>query len=85
LITSPGPITGNMLERLKEQRVLKQRNIPSLHLWVLISILGDLLMIVCAEHAAYCKRHRNDHGNEVGTGCVGSQGCPTLWTTKSRF
>lgn len=56
LITSPGPITGNMLERLKEQRVHKQRNIPSLHLWVLISILGDLIMIVCAEHAAYWLR-----------------------------
>jgi hypothetical protein len=32
-----------------------------------------------------CKRHRNAHRNAVGTGRVGSQGCPTLWTTKSRF
>jgi hypothetical protein len=31
------------------------------------------------------KRHRNAHRNAVGTGRVGSQGCPTLWTTKSRF
>ncbi len=30
-------------------------------------------------------RHRNDHGIEVGTGCVVQQGCPTLWTTNSRF
>jgi hypothetical protein len=56
LITSPGTITGNMLERLKDQRTLKQKNLPSLHLWVLISILGDLVMIVCAEHAAYWLR-----------------------------
>jgi hypothetical protein len=26
------------------------------------------------------KRHRNDHGNEIGMGRVGSQGCPTLLT-----
>ena len=31
------------------------------------------------------KRHRNDPGNELGMGRVGSQGCPTLWTTNSRF
>jgi exopolysaccharide biosynthesis polyprenyl glycosylphosphotransferase len=56
LIASPGPITGNMLERLKEQRVIKQRSLPSLHLWVLVSILGDLVMILLAEHAAYWLR-----------------------------
>jgi hypothetical protein len=31
------------------------------------------------------KRHSNDHGIEVGEGHVGQQGCPTLWTTNSRF
>jgi hypothetical protein len=33
----------------------------------------------------FCNRHGNDHGIELGTGHVGSQGCPTLWTTNSRF
>ena len=31
------------------------------------------------------KRHGNDHGIELGEGHVGQQGCPTLWTTNSRF
>jgi hypothetical protein len=31
------------------------------------------------------KRHGNDHGIELGEGPVGQQGCPTLWTTNSRF
>ncbi len=35
--------------------------------------------------ALHCKRHSNDHGIELGTGRVGQQGCPTLWTANSRF
>ena len=38
-----------------------------------------------AQKPVKSKRHRNDHGNELGMGRVGSQGCPTLWTTNSRF
>jgi exopolysaccharide biosynthesis polyprenyl glycosylphosphotransferase len=56
MIASPGPITGNLLDGLKEQRAIRQRKVPSLHLWVLVSILGDLIMIVCAEHVAYWLR-----------------------------
>ncbi len=31
------------------------------------------------------KRHGNAHGIGLGEGRVGQQGCPTLWTTNSRF
>jgi hypothetical protein len=31
------------------------------------------------------KRHSNDRGIELGEGHMGQQGCPTLWTTNSRF
>ncbi len=55
-IAAPGPATGNMLEKLEERRLLRQRHQPSPHLWVLVSILGDLIMIVLAEHLAYWMR-----------------------------
>ena len=47
-IAAPGPATGNMLDKLEEPRLLRQRHQPSPHLWVLVSILGDLIMIVLA-------------------------------------
>ena len=47
--------------------------------------LPQLAVIKSRLQAKGRKRHSNDHGNELGTGCVGSQGCPTLWTTNSRF
>ena len=63
---SPGPVTGNMLEKLEERRTLRQNGQASPHLWVLVSILGDLVMIVMAEHLAYWLRFHSfirDYGN----------------------
>jgi exopolysaccharide biosynthesis polyprenyl glycosylphosphotransferase len=66
IIAAPGPVTGNMLEKLEERRALRQKNQPSPHLWVLVSVLGDLIMIVAAEHIAYWLRFHSffrDYGN----------------------
>lgn len=66
LIASPGPATGNLLEQFETRRVHRHKSEPSPHLWVLVSILADLIMIVFAEHLAYWLRFHTffrDYGN----------------------
>ncbi len=66
LIGTPGPVTGNMLDQLEQRRKVRLNDNPSPHLWVLVSILGDLIMIVLAEHLAYWLRFHSfirDYGN----------------------
>lgn len=66
LIGVPGPVTGGLLDRLEARRALRLKQEPSPHLWVLVSILGDLIMVVTAEHLAYWLRFQSfmrDYGN----------------------
>ncbi len=66
LIGTPGPVTGGLLDQLEARRALRLNHEPSPHLWVLVSILGDLIMVVAAEHLAYWLRFQSfmrDYGN----------------------
>lgn len=66
ILSAPGPVTGNMLDQLETRRAQQVSDNPSPHLWVLVSILGDLIMIVFAEHLAYWLRFHTfirDYGN----------------------
>ncbi len=66
LLGRPGPATGSLLEGLEVRRAMRQREQPSPHLWVLVSVLGDLIMIVSAGHLAYWLRFHSfmrDYGN----------------------
>lgn len=66
LINSPGVVTGNLLQKLEERRAQKLKGNPSPHLWVLVSVLGDLIMAVAAMHLAYWLRFHSifrDFGN----------------------
>ncbi|HCN29325.1 MAG TPA: hypothetical protein DIT64_11355 [Verrucomicrobiales bacterium] len=56
LIGLPGPMTGNLLEKLEERRAQRAQEQPSPHLWVLVSILGDLVMALLSGYAAYWLR-----------------------------
>lgn len=49
-------MTGNLLEKLEERRTRRAQEQPSPHLWVLVSLLGDLLMALVAGYAAYWLR-----------------------------
>lgn len=66
LIGTPGAVTGNLLQKLEERRAWRLQETASPHLWVLVSILGDLIMAVAAGHAAYWLRFHSflrDFGN----------------------
>lgn len=55
-----------MLEKMEQRRVWRLQANHSPHLWVLVSILFDLIMIVLAEHGAYWLRFHTsfrDYGN----------------------
>jgi exopolysaccharide biosynthesis polyprenyl glycosylphosphotransferase len=59
-------MTGNLLENLEQRRAKRQKEQPSPHLWVLVSILGDLIMTVSSAHLAYWLRFHSfmrDYGN----------------------
>lgn len=56
LIGTPGPVTGNLLQQLEKRRAKRLEETPSPHLWVLVSVLGDLIMAVLSGHAAYWLR-----------------------------
>lgn len=55
-IGTPGPVTGNLLQKLEERRTWRLQKTASPHLWVLVAILGDLIMAVAAGHLAYWLR-----------------------------
>lgn len=55
-IETPGPVTGNLLQQLEKRRAKRLEETPSPHLWVLVSVLGDLIMAILAGHAAYWLR-----------------------------
>jgi len=63
-IGTPGPATGNLLQKLEDRRAWRLRE-ASPHLWVLVAILGDLIMAVLAGHCAYWLRFHSmrDFGN----------------------
>ncbi|SKB07764.1 Undecaprenyl-phosphate glucose phosphotransferase [Prosthecobacter debontii] len=65
LIGTPGAVTGNLLQKLEERRALKASGTASPHLWVLVSVLGDLVMAIAAGYAAYWLRFHSlkDFGN----------------------
>ncbi len=48
-----GAATGNLLQKLEERRAWRTQESSSPHLWVLVSILGDLIMAVLAGYAAW--------------------------------
>lgn len=56
VISAPGPATGNLLERLEARRTERRQHHFSPHRWVLVSILGDLIMIAFAAHLSYWLR-----------------------------
>ncbi|WP_133796741.1 sugar transferase [Prosthecobacter fusiformis] len=64
-IGHPGPMTGNLLKKLEERRTWRLQETASPHLWVLVSILGDLIMAVAAGYGAYWLRFHSlkDFGN----------------------
>ena len=65
-IGTPGPVTGNLLQQMEERRAWRSQEMTSPHLWVLISVLGDLVMAVAAGYAAYWLRFHSalkDFGN----------------------
>lgn len=53
LIGQPGVVTGNLLQKQEERRALRTKEASSPHLWVLVSVLGDLIMAIVAGYAAY--------------------------------
>jgi len=55
-IRAAGPATGNLLEKMEARRIWRLQKDHSPHLWVLVSILVDLIFIVAAEHIAYWLR-----------------------------
>lgn len=65
-VHAPSPATGNILEKMEARRVWRLQENHSPHLWVLVAILFDLVMIVTAEHLAYWLRFHTafrDYGN----------------------
>lgn len=66
LMRAPGAMTGNLLEEMEKRRTWRLHSNTSPHLWVLVSILGDLIVILFAEHLAYWLRFHSfirDYGN----------------------
>jgi exopolysaccharide biosynthesis polyprenyl glycosylphosphotransferase len=61
----PGPVTGNLLQKMEERRAWRQHQTASPHLWVLVSVLGDLIMSIAAGYLAYWLRFHSfkDFGN----------------------
>lgn len=54
--TTTGPVTGNLLQRLEARRAWRQKETISPHLWVIMSLLGDLVAVGAAAYLAFWLR-----------------------------